>query len=173
MALICQTRSKSSKLHLKIKQYDNKRSLNIHIPILAPLSERLMDFFFLSISIHSRGKVYGQSNLSISVVLHQFLNVPIHCNVWSPVEAKFGLARLKEGKSKRVDCLIGGFTWETFFSLKSPLRACLLLFTDVWRLHFFHQPTPLTSTWSSLFASLLPSSFCLWPPFSSLKSTWS
>ncbi|XP_037542632.1 interleukin-1 receptor type 1-like [Nematolebias whitei] len=46
--------------------------------------------------IHNRGKVYGQSNLSISIVRHQFLNVPIHCNVWSPVEAKFGLARLKE-----------------------------------------------------------------------------
>ncbi|XP_037832003.1 interleukin-1 receptor type 1 isoform X2 [Kryptolebias marmoratus] len=46
--------------------------------------------------IHNRGKVYGQSNLSISEVAYQFLNVPIQCNILSPVEKKFGLAWLKE-----------------------------------------------------------------------------
>uniref|UniRef100_A0A3Q3FZS0 Interleukin-1 receptor type 1-like n=1 Tax=Kryptolebias marmoratus TaxID=37003 RepID=A0A3Q3FZS0_KRYMA len=40
--------------------------------------------------------VYGQSNLSISEVAYQFLNVPIQCNILSPVEKKFGLAWLKE-----------------------------------------------------------------------------
>lgn len=106
----------------------------MYVFILAPLSERLMDYCFLSVSIHNRGKVYGQSNLSISIVLHRFLNVPIHCNVWSPVEAKFGLVRLKEGKSKKVVCLLKGFT--NPFSWKSPLRACLLLFTEGWLFTF-------------------------------------
>ncbi|XP_054602601.1 interleukin-1 receptor type 1 isoform X3 [Nothobranchius furzeri] len=46
--------------------------------------------------VHDRGKVYGQSNLSISKVLHQFLNVPILCHISSPAEKKFGLAWLQE-----------------------------------------------------------------------------
>nr|XP_046259684.1 interleukin-1 receptor type 1-like isoform X2 [Scatophagus argus] len=46
--------------------------------------------------IHERGRVYSFSTLSISTVLHQFLNVPIHCHVVSPADNKRGSVCLQQ-----------------------------------------------------------------------------
>ncbi|XP_027879979.1 interleukin-1 receptor type 1 isoform X1 [Xiphophorus couchianus] len=46
--------------------------------------------------IHERGKVFGESTLSIAAVRNEFLNIPIHCHISSPVEVKVGEARLQE-----------------------------------------------------------------------------
>ncbi|XP_054887335.1 interleukin-1 receptor-like 1 [Poeciliopsis prolifica] len=46
--------------------------------------------------IHERGKVFGQSTLSIAVVRNEFLNIPINCHISSPAEAKVGEVRLQE-----------------------------------------------------------------------------
>ncbi|XP_035860027.1 interleukin-1 receptor type 1-like isoform X2 [Sander lucioperca] len=46
--------------------------------------------------IHERGRVYGQSTLSISKVLRQFLNVPISCYVSNSVGHKVGVVLLQE-----------------------------------------------------------------------------
>ncbi|KAF3694563.1 Interleukin-1 receptor type 1 [Channa argus] len=45
---------------------------------------------------HDRGRVYGLSTLSISKVLHQFLEIPISCNVESPLGKKTGSVWLQE-----------------------------------------------------------------------------
>ncbi|XP_040004639.1 interleukin-1 receptor type 1 isoform X2 [Xiphias gladius] len=45
---------------------------------------------------HDKQMVYGLSTLSISKVLPQFLNVPIHCYVMSSAGAKVGLVLLQE-----------------------------------------------------------------------------
>ncbi|XP_075993929.1 interleukin-1 receptor-like 2 isoform X2 [Genypterus blacodes] len=46
--------------------------------------------------VHEEGKVYAESNLSISEVLPQFLNVPFHCCVQNPTEHDVGLLWLRE-----------------------------------------------------------------------------
>ncbi|XP_069569485.1 interleukin-1 receptor type 1 [Brachyistius frenatus] len=45
---------------------------------------------------HDRGRVFGKSTLSISKVVHHFLNVPIKCHVMTPTGAKEGLVCLQE-----------------------------------------------------------------------------
>ncbi|KAM9850616.1 interleukin-1 receptor-like 2 [Aulostomus maculatus] len=53
----------------------------------------LVSFSFYNVS---KGKVYGVSTLSISKVLHSFLNVPIFCNVMSPFAQSKGSVLLQE-----------------------------------------------------------------------------
>ncbi|XP_035030199.1 interleukin-1 receptor type 1 [Hippoglossus stenolepis] len=45
---------------------------------------------------HDRGKVYGLCTLSISKVTRLFLDVPIHCNIMTPIGKKVGLMLLQE-----------------------------------------------------------------------------
>ncbi|XP_032385383.1 interleukin-1 receptor type 1 [Etheostoma spectabile] len=46
--------------------------------------------------IHKQGRVFGQSTLTISKVLRQYLNVPISCHVVNPVGSKVGVVLLQE-----------------------------------------------------------------------------
>ncbi|XP_067373130.1 interleukin-1 receptor type 1-like isoform X1 [Channa argus] len=58
---------------------------------------------------HDRGRVYGLSTLSISKVLHQFLEIPISCNVESPLGKKTGSVWLQEAQQISVAVCVSAF----------------------------------------------------------------
>ncbi|XP_047226023.1 interleukin-1 receptor type 1 isoform X2 [Girardinichthys multiradiatus] len=92
--------------------------------------------------IHDRGKVYGQSNLSISIVRHEFLNVPINCHISSPVEEKFGKAWLQEADH-------GVFYMNVAICLSAPITLLLLTaFIFICKVDLILAYRKLTTTFS-------------------------
>ncbi|KAG8000875.1 Interleukin-1 receptor-like 1 [Nibea albiflora] len=92
----------------------------------------LVDISLDGKNIHKSGKVFVESNLSISEVLPKFLHVPFHCIVHSPADAKFGSVWLQEG-SVAVLALAAAF-----FLFKIDLA---LAYRKLLR-HFSKQQTP-------------------------------
>ena len=99
------------------------------------LIEKSFWTFSVSFSLPQRRRMFCRSILSISKVVHHFLNVPICCYVQSPVEEKIGRLQLQEGSVlfclKCVwteSLLVAEKSFHSFSVFEFHQNACLFLF---------------------------------------------